>query len=301
MLAHHGRCDYSAIVDRPTYEWPGGKRLAVYVAVNVEHFPFGEGEGGQLIPGEPPPNVRAWAWKDYGNRVGVWNILELLDELDLPAAVNLNSEVYDYCPRVVEPFRQRGDEIVAHGRTNGERQVRFRESDEAALIREATEAFIRHEGAQPKGWLGPYFSQSRVTPDLLREAGYVYGLDWHNDDQPFWLGTRAGPLLNIPYPHDVNDAAILQHRMGSPEAFADQLVDEFDEMLRISETRPLVCPVALHTFLVGRPFRLRHLRRAFQHIVANADKIWLTRPGDIAAHVMSLPNETVPGSDPDPL
>jgi peptidoglycan/xylan/chitin deacetylase (PgdA/CDA1 family) len=297
MLSYHDRCAYSAIVDRPVYDWPNGTRLAVYIAINVEHFPFGEGEGGQLIPGEPMPNVRAWTWRDYGNRVGVWNLLALCEELDLPITVNLNSEIYDYCPRVVEPFRDRGDEIVAHGRTNGERQVRFRESDEAALVREATRAFIKHEGAQPQGWLAPYFSQSRVTPDLLKEAGYVYTLDWHNDDQPYWLDTRAGKLLNVPYPPETNDSSVIQHRMGGAADLADQIVDEFDEMSRLSKERPLVCPVALHTFLVGRPFRLPQLRRALGHIKAHADQIWLTRAGDIARHVMSLPAGTVPGSD----
>ncbi|MCG8544224.1 MAG: polysaccharide deacetylase [Alphaproteobacteria bacterium] len=297
MLSYHDRCAYSAIVDRPVYDWPNGARLAVYIAINIEHFPFGEGEGGQLIPGEPMPNVRAWSWRDYGNRVGIWNLLELCTDLDLPVCVNLNSEIYDYCPEVVTPFRERGDEIVAHGRSNGERQVRFRESDEAALIREATDAFVKHEGAQPQGWLGPYFSQSGVTPDLLKEAGYVYTMDWHNDDQPYWLDTRAGKLLNVPYPPETNDATVIQHRMGSAADFADQIVEEFDEMLRMSKQRPLVYSAALHTFLVGRPLRLRHLRRAFQHIKEHADDIWLTRPGDIARHVMELPAGTVPGSE----
>jgi hypothetical protein len=118
MLSYHDRCAYSAIVDRPVYDWPNDTRLAVYIAINVEHFPFGEGEGGQLIPGEPMPNVRAWTWRDYGNRVGVWNLLALCEELDLPITVNLNSEIYDYCPRVVEPFRDRGDEIVAQPSSN---------------------------------------------------------------------------------------------------------------------------------------------------------------------------------------
>lgn len=288
MLSYHDRCDYSAIVDRPVWDWPNGKRLAVYVALNVEHFPFGEGEGGQLIPGEPVPNVRAWSWRDYGNRVGLWNLLELFEELDLPICVNLNAEIYDYCPRVLEPFRKRGDEIVGHGRTNGERQVRFREDDERHLIRSATEAFVRHEGKQPKGWLGPYFSQTRVTPDLLKEAGYVYTMDWFMDDQPVWLRTRAGPLLNVPYPTEMNDSAIVQHRMGLASDFADQIVDEVEEFLRLAERRPLVCPIALHTFLMGRPFRLAHLRRALKHVKDRADRLWLTRPGDIADHAMKV-------------
>lgn len=298
MLRYHDRAQYSGLVERPVYDWPDGSRLAVYVALNVEHWAFAEGEGSVVAPGEPWPNVRAWAWREYGNRVGIWYLLELFEELGLPVAVNLNSAVYDHCPEVVVPFRKRNDEIVGHGRTNGERQASYDEEGERALIAEATDAFTRHEGKPPRGWLGPYFSQTLITPDLLKEAGYVYTLDWHDDDQPHWLNTTHGPLLAVPYPPETNDSPAVVYRHAMADAFADQIVDEFDEFLRLSKDRPLVCPIALHPFVVGRPFRLRHLRRALEHVVRHRDAIWLTRPGAIADAAMALPPGTVPGPGP---
>lgn len=297
MLRHHHRTPCSVIAERMDYSWPEGKRLAVYVAVNIEQFGFNEGEGAQLVPGEPPPNTRAFTWRDYGNRVGIWHMLQLFDELGWPLTVNLNSEIYNFYPQIPAAFRRRGDELVGHGRSNGERQARFREDDERRLIEETTELIAAREGRRPRGWLSPYFSESLVTPDLVKEAGYSYTMNWHFDDQPVWLHTRAGPLLNVPYPPETNDSSVIQHRMGRAADFADQIVDEFQEMLRLSRHYPLVCPIALHTFLVGRPFRLRHLRRAFEELDRHRDQVWFVRAGEIADHAMSLPEGVVPGSD----
>jgi peptidoglycan/xylan/chitin deacetylase (PgdA/CDA1 family) len=285
-LPTHGRYGYRAITDRPDYDWPGGRRLAVYIGLNLEHFAFGAGLGAKLAPSLGEPDVLNYAWRDYGNRVGVWRMLEIFDALKLPAGVLVNSEIYGYCPEVVAAFRARGDEIVAHGRTNAERQGALDEAEEKALIEVATAVLAAAEGKAPAGWLGPWISESAVTPDLLQEAGYTYVLDWCGDDQPIWLQTRAGRLLAVPYPQEVNDIpAIPLHRM-SPAEFTDLIVDTFEEMLAQSKAQPLVMGIALHPYLVGQPYRLRHLRRALEHIAAARDKVWLTTPGAIADYVI---------------
>jgi len=296
MLPTHGRYDYIPLPERPVYDWPRGRRLAFYIALNLEHFAFGEGLGAELAPGGPQPDVLNFAWRDYGNRIGAWRLAELFDALDLPAAVLVNSVCYDYCAPLVAAFRGRGDEIVGHGRTNSERQGVLEEADERALIADATARLTAEEGVAPQGWLGPWISQSRVTPDLLAESGYRYLLDWCADDQPIWFRTRAGRILSVPYPQELNDIpAIAARRMGAEE-FADMIVDNFDEMLEQSTGQPLVMGIALHGYLVGQPFRLRHLRRALAHIGERRDKIWLTRPGDIARHVAALPSASI-GND----
>lgn len=294
----HGRYPYSAITQRPVYSWPGGSRLAVYVALNLEHFSFGEGLGATLAPSSPQPDVLNYAWRDYGNRVGVWRLLELFNELELPVALLLNSAIYDHCPEVVEAFRDRNTEIIAHGRTNSEAQGLLSESDEVALIRESTQVITQREGVAPQGWLGPWISQSPVTPDLLQEAGYTYQLDWCCDDQPIWFKTRQGRLLSVPYPQEVNDIPAIVARGMTASEFADMIVDCFDEMVEQSVQQPLVFGIALHAYIVGQPFRLRHLRWALRHIVTHAasaeNRIWLTTPGAIASYARSLPEGTLP-------
>ena len=236
----------------------------------------------ELVPVSPAPDVLNYSWLDYGNRVGAWRILELCRSLGLPLTVLVNSRIYDVCPELIATFREAGCEIAAHGRTNAERQGQLSEPEERKLITEATAEIARHEGQAPHGWLGPWISESDVTPDLLKEAGYRYVLDWCHDDRPVALATRAGPLLSVPYPQEANDAnAIVVRRMTASD-FADLIVDQFDEMREQAHDTALVCPVSLHPHVSGQPHRLRHLRRAFAHIAEHAGHIWPTRARDIA-------------------
>lgn len=296
-LPTHGRYTYSPIRGRPVYDWPGGKRLAVYLGVNLEHFAFGTGLGAELAPGGPQPDVLNFAWRDYGNRVGIWRMLDLFDQQGFPASVLVNSSIYAYCPEVMDAVRARGDEVLGHGRTNSERQGVLAEAEERALIAESTAAILAAEGKAPAGWLGPWISESTVTPDLLKEAGYTYLLDWCQDDQPVWFSTRdGGRILSVPYPQELNDIPSIVGRKDSADQFADMIIDQFDEMLEQSGSGPLVMGIALHPYLVGQPYRLRHLRRALSHIAARRDEIWITTAGAIADHVAGLPEGLVPGS-----
>jgi peptidoglycan/xylan/chitin deacetylase (PgdA/CDA1 family) len=289
-LPDHGRFAYRAISDRADYDWPGSRRLAVYIGLNLEHFAFGEGLGAELAPGGPQPDILNHAWRDYGNRVGAWRMLELFDMLDMPVSVLANSAMYDHAPGLMAAFRARGDEIVGHGRTNAERQSVLDREAEAALIAEATRILSDAEGKPPRGWLSPWIAESHHTPDLLAEAGYGYTLNWCMDDQPIWMQTTAGRLLSIPYPQEINDIPAIVARKDSAAQFADMIVDNFDEMLEQSAAQPLVMGIALHPYLVGQPYRLRHLRRALRHICAHRDRIWLTHAGAIHDYC----RETIP-------
>ena len=294
-LRTHNRYGYAPLRGRADYTWPNGRRLAVYFALNLEHFSYGEGLGAELAPGGPHPDILNFAWRDYGNRVGAWYMLDAFDALQLPMAALVNSAMYDYAPALVAACRARGDEIVGHGRTNAERQGGFEEAAERTLIGEATSRLAEAEGRPPEGWLGPWISHSHVTPDLLAEAGYRYLLDWCMDDQPIWLRCRGEKrILAVPYPQEVNDIPSVVGRKDGAAQFADIIIDQFDEMRELSESRPLVMGVALHAYIVGQPHRLRHLKRALRHIAAHRDSIWLTTPGAIARHCITLPAGTVP-------
>jgi len=294
MLPSHGRYDYHPWPERPCYAWPGGAKLAVYLAINLEHFASGGGPGTGPGPGGPQPEMLNHAWRDYGNRVGAWRLIELLEPLRLPATVLLNSALYDHAPSLVAAHRVRGDEIAAHGRTNSERQSGMDEATERAMIAEVTAAITNAEGVRPAGWLSPWAAESPNTPDLLAEAGYSYTLNWCADDQPIWLRTRTGRLLAVPYPQDVNDVPAIAIRRDGAEQFAAMIVADFEERLRqIQDGTPQVMGIALHPYLVGQPYRLRALRGALEHIVARQDLVWFTTAGQIAAHVANMPDGMV--------
>ena len=291
--SNHNRYPYSPISERPVYDWPNGKQLAVYVGLNLEWFSFGGGLGAELTPAAHPPDVLNYSWRDYGNRVGVFRLAELFAELKLPVSLLVNAQMYEQAPAAVAAFP--GAEIVAHGRTNSERQGELTEYRERLLIEETTAAIKTHAGKRPLGWLGPWISQSAVTPDLLEEAGYTYLLDWCHDDQPVWMKTRKGRILSVPYPQELNDIPQIVARKREGDEFADMIIDAFDVMHAECAKRPLVMGIALHPYLVGWPHRFKHLARALKHVTERADqRVWLTTAGEIAAHAAALPAGTVP-------
>ncbi|CAN7196956.1 polysaccharide deacetylase family protein [Acidovorax sp. LjRoot66] len=290
-LPGHGRFGYSPITRRPDYTWPNGARLAVYLGFNLEHFAFGGGLGARIGPASPEPDVLNYSWREYGNRVGAWRCLELFDQLALPAGCILNTALYEHCPELLAACAARGDELIGHGHTNSERQGDFAEAEEAALLAACRERIAQASGGAPAGWLSPWISESPTTPDLLAEAGYRYTLNWAHDDQPVPMHTRSGQRLwSIPYPQELNDIPMIIARQLDGKDFAQMVVDNFDEMLQQSAAQPLVMGIALHPYLVGQPYRLRHLRRALEHVARarDAGAVWFTTPGAICAHVDAL-------------
>jgi peptidoglycan/xylan/chitin deacetylase (PgdA/CDA1 family) len=292
-LPHHGRFDYVPITRRAAYRWPGGAGLAVYLAFNLEHFAFGEGLGAGIGPPGPQPDVLNYAWREYGNRVGAWRCLELFDQLGMPAAALINTALYGHCPELVAACVARGDELVGHGHSNSARQGELPEADERALLLQCREQMRLCSGLamhEPGGWLSPWISESRLTPDLLAETGWRYTLNWCHDDQPLPMRTRGGHTLwSVPYPQELNDIPMIMARHMDAKDFAQMIIDNLDEMLAQTHapgSPALVMGIALHPYIIGQPYRLRHLRRALQHAAAARDRgeVWMTTPGAICGH-----------------
>jgi peptidoglycan/xylan/chitin deacetylase (PgdA/CDA1 family) len=292
MLPSHDRFGYTGFRNRPRFTWPGGRRLAVYVALNIEHFPYGVQCGVDLDRKTEPWSQRSWLWREYGNRVGAWRLADLFDELQMPVGVIVNTENYDHSPDLMAAYRRRGDEMIGHGRSNAERQIEMSEADERTMVNEVTVKMRADDGAPPEGWLSPYLTPSLVTSDLLAEAGYRYILDWGIcDEQPFWVKTRTRPLLAVPYAIELNDQPNVVYRHATPAQYADMLVDNFDEMRRHSDDHAVVFSISVHSFIMGQPFRISHLRRALRHMMAQPEQVWICQPREIARHYAALPVE----------
>lgn len=166
--------------------------------------------------------------------------------------------------------------------------------DERAMLEEVRDTITLHEGVAPRGWLGPFISQSAQTPELLKQTGFDYMLDWWFDDQPQWFRTADGPILAVPYPSmELNDLPAYVNRKASDTDFTRMAIDAFDEQLEESARYPQVYCLSLHTFMSGQPHRIRQLRTIFEHIATHRDRIWLTTPGKIASHIIALPDGLV--------
>jgi allantoinase len=294
LLPDHSRFGYQAIHQRKTYVWPNGARLAVYLGFNIEHFAFGEGLGAGIGPASPQPDVLNYSWREYGNRVGAWRCLDLFNSLGMPTAALINTALYDHCPDLIAAMVARGDELVGHGHSNAERQGVLDEATERALLIQCRDRILKESGQAPAGWLSPWISESLLTPDLLAETGYSYTLNWCHDDQPLPMKTRDGsPLWAVPYPQELNDIPMIIARQMDGKDFAQMIIDQLDEMVdqtKAANSAPLVMGIALHPYIVGQPYRLRHLRRALQHVAAARDrgKVWIATPSEIFQHASSL-------------
>ena len=119
-LPAHGRYEHSSIFSRPAYDWPGGKKLAVYFALGIEHYAFNEGLVENLVPGIPAPDVLNTSWREYGNRVGAWRVLNAFTGYKLPLSILLNTAVYEEAPDLMAACSKAGCEMIAHGYSNSE-------------------------------------------------------------------------------------------------------------------------------------------------------------------------------------
>jgi peptidoglycan/xylan/chitin deacetylase (PgdA/CDA1 family) len=293
MLPSHGRYEFSPITERPSYRWPNGAGLALYVALGVEEYRFGAGLTEDIIPGASKPDMVNTSWRDYGNRVGGFRLLDRLASRGIAPAILLNTEVYDHAPALMKAAAEAGAEIVGHGLTNSDTLAGMKPEDELAYLRAVQERITDEQGFAAKGWSSPWLAHTDATLDLLPEVGFSYLLDLRMDDQPVWLKTRSGPFLALPYALELNDSSTLIGRQTTARDFATMIVDEFNELLAASRTQPLVMSIVVHSFISGQPFRLAALTEALDHIVSHREEIWLTQPGKIADFIAEKPSRAV--------
>jgi peptidoglycan/xylan/chitin deacetylase (PgdA/CDA1 family) len=292
------RYAYSPITYRAAARWPGGpggRGLAVYVAIGVEDYRRGDGQTEDLLPNVPQPDLVNESWRDYGNRVGAFRLLDRLRDHGIPPTILLNTMVYDATPAVTDAARAAGAEIVGHGVSNSDSLAGLTAVEEQAYLDAVADRIEKEEGARPGGWSSPWLTHTPNTIDLLAASGYRYLLDLRLDDQPVWLSSASGPVLSIPYALELNDSSSMIGRQVGASDFADMIVDEFEELLLAAEQQPVVMSIVLHSFISGAPFRLRQITRALRHLAGRADDVWFTQPRHIhQAFAAICPPEAAP-------
>lgn len=274
--------DYSALPRREQPALPDGKRLAVSIGVNVEHYAFGR-PAMSLAPftAELVPDPLNFGWRDYGPRVGVWRLMEIFDRLGIRPTGILNADVCGLYPEIVEEGNARGWAWVAHGSDNSTWQNGIERDDERVGIERVAETIAAAAGRRPAGWLGPVLTATMNTYDLLAELGFTYTLDWTNDDQPYDLNVSSGRLISVPYASEINDIPALVLHHHTADQFAQAIIDQFETLYAEGERSLRIMGIGLHPFLVGQPFRAGHLARALEHI-ARHDDVWWATSDDIA-------------------
>ena len=259
---------YQAIVDRPPVKWPNGARIAVWVIPNVEHF--------HIEIGAQAPDIRNHSRRDYGNRVGVWRIMEVLTRHGVRGTVALNAEVGRFYPRIMEEMAQLKWELMGHGLTNSVVLSGLSKEREIAVIAE-TRAVIDQWGQKMRGWLGPGLTETWHTLDLLREHGVDYVCDWVNDDLPYRMNNG---LYSIPYSIELNDMPLFNNPSIGIDEFYRRICETFDVLYDEGARNGRVMAIALHPFLIGAPHRIRTLDRALGYIASHGG-VWFATGAEI--------------------
>lgn len=273
---------YSPILHRPRLRWPGGARVALWVVPNIEHYEFLPKfvRTRDPWPRSPHPDLLGYGQRDYGNRVGLWRLFGLTDDLNIPCTVSLNLAVIQHYPAILEAMERRGWELMSHGIYNTRYHWDFSEAEERAAMQEAADIHLRLTGRRIRGWFSPAITNTLATFDLAAETGYDYTADLYHDDQPFPLRVRSGRLISLPYSVELND--VILHRRGEEaEAFAQQIRDYFDVVYDEGEEQGRVMCLALHPYWVGQPHRIKPVRAALEYILAHPG-VWVTTGASIA-------------------
>ena len=170
------------IIRRPRLRWPGDAHLAFAIVISAEHYELQPPANAFIpptVPGGfgrgPYPDFRAYSARAYGNRVGIFRLLELLERFHLPATVALDALTATSCRALVDHLRSGPWEIAAHGQSvTRVISSRMSADEECDYIRSAIAVIEERCGVRPMGWHGPEYGESERTIGLLAEIGRAH-------------------------------------------------------------------------------------------------------------------------------
>lgn len=285
MQADPNLYDYWPYRERPQVRWPGGKKLAFWVAPNIEFYEFNPPKNPSR-PGwpKPSPDVVGYSQRDWGNRVGHWRLMELMDKYAVRGSVSLSVGLLDHHPEIIEACVARNWEFFSHGIYNTRYSYEMDEAQERAIIEDAIRSVEQATGQRIRGYLAPALTHTERTFDLIAEYDLWYTCDLFQDDQPQPLKTKSGRLVSMPYSLEVNDVITYGQLAMDPWRYADVLKRHFDQLLLESEASGTVMCIPLHAYLVSQPHRIRAFETALAHVAAHADDVWFATGAEIAGH-----------------
>jgi allantoinase len=276
--------EYFPYVDRPKIVWPGGARLAFWCAPNIEFYELEPPPNPVRTPWPRPiPDVLNYAWRDYGNRAGVWRMIQVMDRFDVRGSVSLNVALCDHFPDIIAACVDRQWELFSHGVYNTRYTYGMDESQERTMIRDVKASIKKHSGQDLAGWLAPALANTERTIDLLADEGLKYTLDLFHDDQPLPVNVARGRLISVPYSLEVNDFTVLLQVAATPRQYVRMVRAQFDRLYAEGARSGTVMCLPLHPFLIGQPHRIDALAEMLDYITGHVG-VWVTTAREIADH-----------------
>lgn len=282
----HGLFEMRGSENRKRVEWPNGALLAATVSILVSvweiHPPTGSVRDGRMRAGFGPYEPDYWSHttREYGNRVGIHRMLDVLDRLGCRATVAFDSIVCDQYPGLVARTHKLGHEIAAHGECGSRMHSSAMDVEaERTSIANSRDALTRLTSTIPSGWFGPGRGESPMTPSLVAEAGFTYLSDWPNDDSPYLLHTEPA-IVSLPRPAEYDDAEVLHVRHNAPAAYPDSIKLAADQMAKEGDNT--VLHLTFHPWILGQPNNIKYCEEALTILQSDA-RIWLAPARDVVS------------------
>ena len=277
-----GLYDYWPYVDRPKITWPNGARVAFWVAPNIEFYELAPPINPTWTPpGRPVPDVMYYSHRDFGNRVGVWRMMEAMDRCGVRGSISLNIALCDHHPEIIEECAKRDWEFFSHGIYNTRFTYGMSEAQEREFIEDAFATVEKYTGQRLAGWLSPALTNTERTLELLAEYGIKYTCDLFQDDQPQPLKVNSGRLISMPYSLEMNDIIVYNFDLSSPRHYAKVIRAQFEQLYEEGAESGTVMCIPLHPFLVGQAHRIAAFEEALAYITGH-EKVWVTTGREIA-------------------
>lgn len=278
----YGPFSYTPINRRPVLRWPNGARVALWVIPNIEFFSLKRPFAGHPFEkaGSDVPTVRPWGQRDYGNRIGIFRVMDVLQRYKVRATATVNADIVDHHPQILEDALKLGWELMGHNLTNHIRLTGMNPEQEREVIHGSLDKLEKFSGKRPRGWLGSGLAETWNTLDILAQAGVEYVSDWVNDDQPYFMNTQPHRLVYMPYSYEINDSPQLYYRDRSIEEFEQMIRHQFDVLYEEGAQSARVMAICLHPYLIGVPHRIGGLDRALRYITGHKD-VWCATGSEI--------------------
>lgn len=283
-----GLYDYWAYQNRPKIVWPGGKKVAFWVAPNIEFYELNPPTNPQRKSWPRPyPDITPYAYRDHGNRVGHWRLMEMMDEFGIRGSISLSVAMCQHHPEIIEACAARKWEFFSHGIYNTRYIYGMDREQEQAILTDSIQTVEAATGQRIRGYLAPALTHTTDTIELLAENDFWYSCDLFQDDQPQPLKTKSGKkLISMPYSLEVNDHYAFNVYGQSARQYADLLKRQFDTLLAEGEESGTVMCIPLHAYLIGRAHRMGPFREVLDYITGHKDDVWVTTAAEIAEYYL---------------
>lgn len=285
---------WSPIIDRPVLRWPNGARVAVCVIISLGHLEWSPPEGSVVAPsairvGPYPqlPDIHELSHPDYGTRVGVFRVMEVLERHGFKGTVAMDSGVLRSCPSLVKECMKLNWEFIGHG-VSMSRMITeaMSESDERRYIERSLGAVEEATGTRPVGWVGMDYGESSRTVRLLAEQGVLYVCDWPNDEQPYRMDVPTGSMVSLPVMLDLDDVMFHHVRTIPIDTFTGLITESYDVLHQSGEESGRLLVLNLHPYVIGQPYRIKYLDRALAHI-ADSGSAWMATGNEVVEWFLS--------------